>query len=679
MLRPLLLAILLCFPGIPVSAYQLSLSSPWENPSDILDDRISGVYTLESNGAHSRKIFTPIVSNSIPDQTRSITAGSFTLDLNEVFSETDGNALTFSASSNNKDIAVTSIDGSMLTVTPLAIGNCRIRATARDGNNRKADDTFTLTIKSNQPPALAPEATLEHQVLFTGGVSLVLNLSTLFLDPDGDNLIYSAASEHDEIALTSVDQEILTVTPNLVGETTITLSVSDQNGGILLESFTLEVQRGYSATLAVETHVEFEDHRDQGNYRMIALPGNQSLLVANTTTGNPNEDWVAYAPDTTNSGRLIPYTRSSSFVLTPGRGLWFLSKEDWVQPLRTVQSVPLDSDGTFKIPLHKGWNIISNPLDQDIPWPVIAQYNDVSQNIWRWNHGYRQIDTFYSTVNIQEAYYFNNAEGLESLSLPYAFASLTGKKPGAYHNSKEQRIVKAVATASGQTAVVTLNLNQDATLGFDRHDQLAPPTHFAELALSIVPNHPDFEDETLAVESRPIIEPVHRFELELNSTSHETVFFHLDGINLLADETAILVNLLDAKTFKLDTSVPQVLQLDASTTPFSLFIGKRSEIDRELEQLSPALFSLKQNYPNPFSPQTTIEYSLPSSQTVDLSVYDIMGRHIITLQQGEREAGFHRIQWNGYDQNRHKVANGVYFYRLQAGPWMQSHKMTLVR
>ncbi|MDD3643860.1 MAG: FlgD immunoglobulin-like domain containing protein [Candidatus Krumholzibacteria bacterium] len=88
---------------------------------------------------------------------------------------------------------------------------------------------------------------------------------------------------------------------------------------------------------------------------------------------------------------------------------------------------------------------------------------------------------------------------------------------------------------------------------------------------------------------------------------------------------------------------------------------------------------LRQNRPNPFNPATTIEYSLHSTGHVSLRVYDVAGRLLRTLVDGERSAGRHQIVWNGTGDSGAPVASGVYFCRLKAGPYERTRKMILLR
>lgn len=85
-------------------------------------------------------------------------------------------------------------------------------------------------------------------------------------------------------------------------------------------------------------------------------------------------------------------------------------------------------------------------------------------------------------------------------------------------------------------------------------------------------------------------------------------------------------------------------------------------------------FNLEQNYPNPFNPATTIRFSLEKSMPVTLDIYSLNGRHIARLIDGTVTAGGHSITFNG--QN---LASGTYIYRIQAGSFVQTRKMLLIK
>lgn len=90
--------------------------------------------------------------------------------------------------------------------------------------------------------------------------------------------------------------------------------------------------------------------------------------------------------------------------------------------------------------------------------------------------------------------------------------------------------------------------------------------------------------------------------------------------------------------------------------------------------LIPEEFKLNQNYPNPFNPITTIQYSIPQRSVVSLKVYDILGNEVATLVNEAKNVGIYTVSFNAS-----QLASGIYFYKLQAGDFVQTKKMMLVR
>jgi hypothetical protein len=88
----------------------------------------------------------------------------------------------------------------------------------------------------------------------------------------------------------------------------------------------------------------------------------------------------------------------------------------------------------------------------------------------------------------------------------------------------------------------------------------------------------------------------------------------------------------------------------------------------------PAELSLSQNYPNPFNPTTEINYSLKTAGKVRLSVFNILGVEVMTLVNGQQEAGSHIVQFAGAG-----LASGVYFYKLESAGMMLTKKMLLLK
>ncbi|RPH36183.1 T9SS C-terminal target domain-containing protein, partial [bacterium] len=90
--------------------------------------------------------------------------------------------------------------------------------------------------------------------------------------------------------------------------------------------------------------------------------------------------------------------------------------------------------------------------------------------------------------------------------------------------------------------------------------------------------------------------------------------------------------------------------------------------------MPPPMFRLEQNYPNPFNPSTTIRFALPRRSHVSLTVFDMLGQEVATLVSGEVVAGYHEVRFDASG-----LATGVYFYRLQAGDFVEVKRLMCLK
>lgn len=131
------------------------------------------------------------------------------------------------------------------------------------------------------------------------------------------------------------------------------------------------------------------------------------------------------------------------------------------------------------------------------------------------------------------------------------------------------------------------------------------------------------------------------------------------------------------------------MQLHAGTRIVRAFTHGRSAWELNLDDLlvaevaereqEPFTFEVAQNYPNPFNPATTIEVKLSHSSAFDLTIYDVSGRRVRTLEYGKLSAGSHTLVWNGRNDSGHSVSSGVYLCRARAGKQTITRRMLLLR
>jgi len=99
-----------------------------------------------------------------------------------------------------------------------------------------------------------------------------------------------------------------------------------------------------------------------------------------------------------------------------------------------------------------------------------------------------------------------------------------------------------------------------------------------------------------------------------------------------------------------------------------------SDVEEKLSNEIPIEFQLYQNYPNPFNPSTTIRYGLPKESKVSLEVYNILGERVTQLVNQQLKAGYHEVEFNNSSHS-----SGIYFYRIQAGDFVETKKMILLK
>jgi hypothetical protein len=155
---------------------------------------------------------------------------------------------------------------------------------------------------------------------------------------------------------------------------------------------------------------------------------------------------------------------------------------------------------------------------------------------------------------------------------------------------------------------------------------------------------------------------------------------HLGGCQRLPNGNTIIAESTSGYLFEVNSAggtvwsynrgqeVPRALRYAPDYPGLSAITSIMAEVSTPLE------FSLEQNYPNPFNPSTIITYAVSNTQFVTLKVYDILGNEIVSLVNEEKPAGVYSVTFNALN-----IASGIYFYRLQAGDFSITKKMTLIR
>ena len=238
--------------SLTVSAQARGSATITVTASDGYGGSVSDTFTVKVKAA-------PVVATAIPDATM-VEVSTQEVDLSKVFSDADGDTLTYTVSSTDLDaVAVFEFLGAM-QVFAIEKGQETVTVTAQDSDGNQVSDSFTVTVTApaNNPPAVASaidDATIVNE---TGAHRV--SLSSVFSDADGDALTIEAVSSADGVATVSVaaDQSALTVAAQARGTATVTVTASDGNGGSVSDSFAVTVKAAPVVAAAIDDVSELE-------------------------------------------------------------------------------------------------------------------------------------------------------------------------------------------------------------------------------------------------------------------------------------------------------------------------------------------------------------------------------------------------------------------------------------
>ena len=441
------------------------------------------------------------------------------------------------------------------------------------------------------------------------------------------------------------------------------------------------------STLALEITRSFGDASGPGDYRLVALPGQVNRPLGETLSGEAGEEWQAFWDDGTEENFLVRFDGTETFRFKPGRGLWLTATEEWsVQD--SVETVSLKTGQVASVPLHDGWNIVSNPLGKDVSWEAVDQANGGGlQPAWAFGGSFVQADTFRS-AQTGRAYYFLNDGGLDSLSVPLSrsttsrqSALVAGASPSGSERSSPGAMRLVATRDDSLRSSVRMGIAGRGRGDASPRDVIAPPTRFSELSLRLAASgNESSRRRFLATEYRSPengakrngVNRGHTFDLRLESETEGAVQLTASNLEALEGREALLIE--DATGKSHDLRAGRTVTIEAAdSTALRLAVGTADFVEKKREAALPREVNLT-TYPNPMRKQATLEYTLPEATDVRIAVYDVLGRQVALLEDARKEAGRHTLSFGGTT-----LSSGTYFGRLSTGDQTYTQKITVVR
>ena len=181
----------------------------------------------------------PTVTGTVEDQTLNV-GDTITADIAELFTDPDGDALTFAATSSDTAVATASVSGSTMTVMAVAEGSATVTVSATDTGDLSAEFEFTVTVEQ---PNRAPEVadSIPAQTLNVGD-TVRLAVSMYFMDPDGDELSYEGVSSVTDVVEALAMGDTVQLAAMMAGSATVAVTASDPEGLTVQQEFSVTVQ-----------------------------------------------------------------------------------------------------------------------------------------------------------------------------------------------------------------------------------------------------------------------------------------------------------------------------------------------------------------------------------------------------------------------------------------------------
>ncbi|WP_169577901.1 Ig-like domain-containing protein [Salisaeta longa] len=374
-------------------------------------------------------------------------------------------------------------------------------------------------------------------------------------------------------------------------------------------------------------------------------------------------------------------------ALPPGRAVWLITKDGRSFDVDAGRSTAGDTSRVTRV-LPPGWSQIAVPYPFPVAWADVAGAEALGAPV-----GYADGQYRYDRAVLQpwNGYFvYNPTQRPVRITLPAKAASPGAPAPANARAKKEQAAYALQVTTQWPARGVSdqpvqLGLMEGAAQSYDAYDRAkAPSIGTPHVRTSIVSG-----DHALAASYQPPSPAGRVWDLRVSTHSAtrlpttNTVRLQLTPQGNRPDGFKRYVLDLDKRAFiPVDNgSIEITLTPRQTTRRLRVIVGTKAFAQQKSEGIPLRAFKnrLKPNYPNPFEEGTALPFTLKEKRSVRVAIYNILGQRVRWMTLGEKAAGRHVVRWDGRNQHGQLVGSGVYFYRITAGDFVATRKMTLVR
>lgn len=559
--------------------------------------------------------------------------------LSGVFTNVDPDPLTYSVHALSAGVTPLLSSDSLYLRDSLNTASTVTIAVSATNGAYSAADTFVVTVSPVNDPPLLASALRDTSLNEDFGTTLIAKLSGSFSDVDNVSLTYTATAGTGVLVNVSNDSVFGQSSADFFGSVDIHVTASDGNLSVT-DTLALIVNAVNDAPVLVTA---LKDTLFAQNF------GRKFIRKVSNNFSDVDDVSLTYSATALTSGVTTSVSSDSLYLNSVTN---FFGNVDVVV---SASDNSLSAADTFRvtvqlIPLNLSVSVLQNP--------VLSKYADV---------------IIVGDTALQAAPAVKVIVGSDSSNV-----SMTSVNTWVYKGSVEFTQSGAYTLRSSATSV----LGASASFSRQYNVSLAKPDLSASVAsidgkaiLSILPKTLSKETYLMSWQE----EGVYHFgpPVALQRTAELTISY--DPIMYPDARKLFIYSENDGNWIALRSQVyPASNTIKAkinSLGNFKLVLDK----DYQGTNVVPASFALKQNYPNPFNPATTITYDLAEDAKMTLVIYNILGQKVRTMFQGNQLAGTYSMTWDGRNDQGRQVASSIYLYRIDAGRFVQTKKMTLIK
>lgn len=437
---------------------------------------------------------------------------------------------------------------------------------------------------------------------------------------------------------------------------------------------------GYAPAWTGVTMSNFEFTPPAANsYVMMGIPfvpnASQSSILQGAMGTYDKSKWRFGRWNPTTS-KYVEFPGTPDFA--PGIGYWLIQRD---RTTLTVNGVSTNTFGGVNIQLRPGWNMISTPYAFPILWSDVALVAGVEDRLVARSGG-TYVDV--NVMNPWEGYWvLKNGFDDAVINIPPIEAPVKALENPI--QDADEGLPPQVAWAINIAAVKgdrsdvknIAAVADGAEDGVDVMDFHEPPAMPGDVSLSFLVEAED-RMHHLSTDMRAEFTDGQAWDAELRVEGGGRVVLGFEGVEQVPAGFEVALITATGRIDLRATDTATVTVGESGSATLRLAVGDVQYV-AEQEQNLPRPFALRPNYPNPFNPRTKISFTLPYASRVAIDIYDIRGRKVRTLVDGDYTAGLHEVDWLGDDDGGRSASTGVYFSRMRADGFEQVRKMTLVR